>query len=232
MRRITFEGADLATFAWSGPAAHIKLIPPEPGSDVAPVPTPDGSRPTTMRTYTPRRFDAQAQTLTVDFVLHGEGPAATWAAAAMPGQQLTIMGPGRGYALDADADWYVLACDQTALPAVETILDALPSMMPVTVFVEADAATETRPLAGAPAVDVRWLVRGADGGAGSALEAALASFAWPSGAGRVYVGCESNAMRRLRSLIIERSGLGSDRVVARGYWRVGVGNHPDHDYAE
>jgi len=30
MRRVTFGGSDLASFVWSGPAAHIKIIFPEP----------------------------------------------------------------------------------------------------------------------------------------------------------------------------------------------------------
>jgi NADPH-dependent ferric siderophore reductase len=232
MRRITFEGPDLATFPWSGPAAHIKLIPPDPGSNIAPVPEPDGPRPASMRTYTPRRFDPTAGTLTVDFVLHGEGPASSWAARAEPGQQLTIMGPGRSYAVDPDAAWYVLACDQTALPAVETILEALPATAAVTVFIEADDAAEERPLAGPANADVRWLVRSPDAGPGQPLEEALAHFTWPSGDGRIYVGCESNAMRRLRPMIVERSGQSGARVVTRGYWRVGINNNPDHDYAE
>src|SRR5471032_2946429 len=73
MKRITFGGDDLATFVWSGPAAHIKIIFPEPGLGIntVAIPDPDGPRPTTTRTYTPRRFDAAAQTLDVDFALHG-----------------------------------------------------------------------------------------------------------------------------------------------------------------
>ena len=62
MRRVTFGGSDLATFVWSGPAAHIKIIFPEPGLglDTVAMPEPDGPRASTMRTYTPRRFDPAA----------------------------------------------------------------------------------------------------------------------------------------------------------------------------
>lgn len=232
MRRITFTGPDLAEFPWSGPAAHIKLIPPAPGTNAAPIPEPDGPRPTTMRTYTPRRFDPATGTLTVDFVLHGAGPASTWAAHAAPGQQLTIMGPGRSYAVDPDAAWYVLACDQTALPAVETILEALPPTTPATVYIEADDAAEQRLLAGPAQTKAHWLTRTPTDAPGAQLELALANHAWPPTPGRVYIGCESNAMRRIRPQVIERSGLTGDRVVARGYWRLGIDNNPDHDYAE
>jgi NADPH-dependent ferric siderophore reductase len=233
MRRVTFEGSDLSTFAWSGPAAHIKLIPPDPGSDTTPVPDPDGPRPASVRTYTPRRFDPDSCTLEVDFVLHGDGPASSWAARAGVGQQLVIMGPAPGYPVDAAADWYVLLCDDAALPAIESILEALPPSMPVTVFVEVAAAGEERPLSGPAGAVVHWLEREDDPAlAGSALHRAMETFAWPRGDGRVYVGCESNAMRSLRPVILAASGLEKSRVITRGYWRNGTPNNPDRDYAE
>jgi NADPH-dependent ferric siderophore reductase len=236
MRRVTFGGEHLATFAWSGPAAHIKIIFPEPGLglDTVALPEPEGPRPATTRTYTPRRFDPDKLTLEVDFVLHGHGPASTWASQARAGQQLVMMGPGPGYAIDDEAAWYVLAGDDAALPAIETILAALPPAMPVTVLLEVGGTDEARPLAGPPHTEVRWYTRdGTDPDApGSQLLAALNDFAWPEGDGRVYVGCESNAMRTIRHNVIEATGLDRSRVVARGYWRVGAVNHPDRDYAE
>jgi NADPH-dependent ferric siderophore reductase len=230
MRRITFEGDDLGTFAWSGPAAHIKLIFPEPGQVALPEFSPDGPRPATMRTYTPRRFDPVAHQLDVDFVLHGEGPASTWAAQARAGQSLVLMGPGPGYVIDPSADWYVLAGDDAAMPAIETLLEAIPATARVTVMLEVASSNEIRRLAGD--ADVRWHVRDADPApAGSALLAAVAGFAWPSGNGRVYVGCEADAMRRIRAAVTISSGLERERIVTRGYWRRGATNHPDHDYA-
>jgi NADPH-dependent ferric siderophore reductase len=232
MKRITFGGEDLATFAWSGPAAHIKIIFPEPGSglDTVPIPDPDGPRSTMTRTYTPRRFDDVAKTLDVDFALHGPGPAATWAEQAKAGQQLVLLGPARGYEVDAGAPWYVILGDDAAIPAVETILEALPGTTRTTVLLEVVGADEARPLAGPAQTDVRWLVRGAGDAPGSALRAGLADVRWPDTAGSVYVGCESNAMRALRATILETSGLERSRVIARGYWRTGAVNHPDHDY--
>jgi len=52
------------------------------------------------------------------------------------------------------------------------------------------------------------------------------------GRGRVYVGCEAAAMRRIRAAIVESSGLDRKRIITRGYWRIGAVNHPDRDYAE
>ncbi len=234
MRRITFGGSDLASFVWSGPAAHIKIIFPEPGLglNTVAVPEPDGPRSPNTRTYTPRRFDGAALTLEVDFVLHGDGPASTWAAQAKIGQQLVMMGPGPGYAIDPDAPWYLLLADDAALPAVETILDAVPPAAHVTVLLEVVAADEARALPGPAGTNVRWLARGNDAQPpGSPLLAALDGFVWPAGEGCVYVGCEATAMRRIRQVIVEASGLDRKRIITRGYWRTGAVNHPDHDYA-
>lgn len=232
MRRVTFSGSDLGAFAWNGPAAHIKIIFPEPGGnlDMVALPDPDGPRPKTTRTYTPRRFDPAKLTLDVDFALHGEGPAANWAAQARAGQQLVLLGNPPGYAIDAEAPWYVLLGDDAALPAIETILEALPATTRTTVLLEVVDAAEARPLPGPAGADVRWLVRRPDAAPGSALLEGLKHVSWPDGLGRVYAGCEATVLRTIRTAILEASGLDKNRVVARGYWRVGAVNHPDHDY--
>jgi NADPH-dependent ferric siderophore reductase len=142
------------------------------------------------------------------------------------------MGPAQGYEVDTEAPWYVILGDDAALPAIETILEALPAGTKTTVLLEVVAADEARPLAGPAQTDVRWLVRGAGAAPGSALLQGLEGFAWPAGAGRVYVGCEATALRQLRTTILAASGLDKERVIARGYWRVGAVNHPDHDYAK
>jgi NADPH-dependent ferric siderophore reductase len=233
MRRITFGGDELAGFEWSGPAAHLKLLFPEAGTGSVGAYDPDAPRGTqTTRTYTPRRFDPSALTLDVDMVLHGEGPGATWAAQAQVGQELILFGPGRGYQVDPEAAWFVFAGDEVAVPAIETLLEAVPANARVNVFIEVDADNEKRTLAGPSGTDVSWLPRGTNGNGapGSRLVAALSTFGWPKGNGRVYVGCEAGAVRQLRGTVIEASGLEKDRVITRGYWRVGAVNHPDSDY--
>jgi len=227
MTRVTFGGAELAQFAWNGPAAHIKLI--FPGDSPA-----SGEARPVMRTYTPRRFDAVAGELDVEFVIHGEGPASAWAAQASVGQSLTIAGPGRSYAVDTEAAWYVLAGDDTAIPAICTILETLPAAVRKLVLLEvADAAEEHAldvPLA---AATVRWLRRGADPGrAGLPLEAAVRDTQLPAGEGRIYVACEAGAMRRIRAHLLAERGVARDRLVTRGYWKLGASDHPDRDYGE
>ena len=157
------------------------------------MPQDDGPRSALMRTYTPRSFDAKAMLLDVDFVLHAYGPAGRWASRAQVGDRLVLMGPAPGYKIDLDADWFVLAGDDTALPAIETILAELPARAKALVFVEVADSGEARELHSPATVDVQWLARRRGPGCrGPALEAALRALpALPPGPGRIYVGCES-----------------------------------------
>jgi len=230
MVRVTFGGEELSGFTWSGPASHVKLFF-ESNRPGAPATQPE--RPTT-RTYTPRRFDPVSREIDVDFVIHGEGPASSWAAQAAAGQTLTLAGPGRSYSVDSAADWYVLIGDDTAVPAICTILESLPPSTRALVFVEVvDAAEEHALDAGTESAEIRWLRRGPDARhAGRELEAAVRTLELPAGAGRVYVACEADAMRRIRRHLLVERQLPREQLVTRGYWRLGETDHPDRDYGE
>lgn len=229
MVRVSFTGDDLGAFGWNGPGAHIKLIFPEDGQAEPAMPEPDGPRSARMRTYTPRRFDPAVPELDVEFVLHGEGPASAWAAQAQPGQSLILAGPGPSYQVDPEADWFVLAGDDAALPAIATILDALPATARARVLLEVADEHEQRQLASAAQLEITWLQRGGQP-ADAALEQALRALELPAGSGRVYLGCEAAAMRRIRAHLLHERGLDPATVVTRGYWKLGNENYTDHDY--
>jgi NADPH-dependent ferric siderophore reductase len=235
MVRVTFTSPELADFAWNGPAAHIKLIfgtPAAAGAATAPAPAGETARPT-MRTYTPRRFDPEARELDVDFILHGEGPASTWASQAAVGQTITIAGPGRNYVVDSSADWFLLAGDDTAIPAIATILEALPSTASATVFIEVVSGEDEVALPSRPNTTVTWLHRGDDARhAGGPLEASLRNLPMPAGSGRIYVACESGAMRRIRAHLLTDRTINREHLITRGYWKLGAVDHPDGDYGQ
>jgi NADPH-dependent ferric siderophore reductase len=231
MVRIVFTGPELAGFVWNGPAAHIKLILGPPGAE--------GERGLS-RTYTPRHFDATRRELTVDFVLHGEGPASTWAAQAQVGQAMLIAGPGRSYTLDAEAQWLLIAGDESAIPAIATLLEVVPDSLRTQVLIEVnDAADEFAIAAARSNVNIRWLHRAqpitghdATTPAGVELTAAVTAFEPPAGTGRVYVACEAGAMRKIRRQLLVDRALPREWVTTRGYWKQGATDHPDRDYGE
>lgn len=232
MVRVTLTGPEMHRFAWPGAGSHLKLFLPEPGAvDLElPEPDPDGlvtfDRPLTSRTYTPRRFDPDSGELDLDFVLHGHGPASRWAELVEPGHRAAVSIPRASYQPDQDAGALVLAGDESALPAIATILAARPEGLPVTVAVEIRDGRDELPLG----VDVTWLHRG-DAEPGASLEAWLADLVPPAGA-RVWVATEAHAVRRIRALLLDRHGFAREHVVTRGYWRHDGANHPDHDYGE
>lgn len=233
MRRITLTGAELEGFPATGPASYIKLIFPEPGQTEPIRPLPDGPRAVSMRTYTPLAVRPEALEVDVDFVLHGEGPASSWAAQARVGQVLFLMGPGPGYPVDTLATQHLLIADDSALPAVETILAALPASASVQVLLEVIADAEQRELHSAAKLDVQWLARGTDHRlTGVPLQAALRALPTIPPDTRVYLACEAAAMRSLRQLLVGELGVPREKIVGRGYWKLDVVNHPDHDYGD
>ncbi len=66
--------------------------------------------------------------------------------------------------------------------------------------------------------------------ADAALEAAVRALPLPAGRGRIYVGCEAAAMRRIRRHLLQERGLDPATIVTRGYWKLGATNYTDHDY--
>lgn len=231
MLRIVFSGRELANFAWNGPAAHIKLILGPP---------PSGSERPLSRTYTPRHFDAARCELAVDFVLHGEGPASTWAAQAQVGQPMVIAGPGRCYEPNAQAQWLLIAGDESAIPAIATILEVIPDTLRTQVLIEVnDAADEFGIAAARQNVNIEWLHRihpivGQNSvvAAGTELMGAVVAFQPPAGPGCVYVACEAEAMRRIRRHLLVERALPREWLTTRGYWKQGATDHPDRDYGE
>src|ERR1700754_2289393 len=134
MVRVTFTGEDVKGFVSASPDDHVKLFFPVDGGQInLPTMGPDGPvfaegvTPSPARDYTPRHYDAKANELDIDFVLHGDGPASTWAAQAQAGQWLGIGGPRGSRIVADDFDTYVLIGDETALPAIGRWLDEMPA---------------------------------------------------------------------------------------------------------
>src|SRR3954447_26770724 len=131
LKRVTIAGPDLEGFELPEPAASVRLLLPPPGAREFVVPTwngnefllADGSRPT-IRTLTPLRVGLDAQQLDVEIVMLGHGALSEWPGAAEQRLPLAISGPGRGYAIDADAA-FLLASNDSAIPAIGRLLEAL-----------------------------------------------------------------------------------------------------------
>jgi NADPH-dependent ferric siderophore reductase len=235
--RVTFGGASLADLAPGQPTGHIKVFLPSAGESELNLPDwgPDGpvfdeSQPRpTVRTYTPRRLDSAACELDVDFVTHAGGVASEWAAAARTGDNAAVAGIGRGYEIDAEATSFVIAGDESALPALSVLLEALPHAATVHVIAETRFADARIALPSHPGARVTWCEPGAEG-PGTGLAEALAAVTFEADT-RVWVATEAGAVRAIRRDLLGARGVAPEHVVTRGYWKLGESNHPDGDYA-
>ena len=227
VRRVTLAGTGEAVAA-AGPTVNL-LVPrvaepaprwPHVARDGRIV-WPDGAHGVSLRSYTARRQDPAAGTVEIDFVLHGDGPAATWAAAAAPGAVLAVAGAG---ALgERPAGYLLLVGDETALPAISRILADAPPTTQGLALVEVAGPAEEQPLHGPDGVAVRWLHRnGVAPGESTLLIDAVAALERPPGDDLfAWVAAESGAVRAIRSDLRGRWGLGRAQHHAIGYWRRG-----------
>lgn len=170
-----------------------------------------------MRDHTPRHHDAARNELVVDFVLHGDGPASRWAEHATLGQHLGAGGPRGSFVVARDFDRYVLAGDETALPAIGRWLEEMPAGTQAEVLLEIPDARDRQSLTPAAHVDVTWLER--DGEApGKRLERALRSL--PAGTGDTlhWIATESRRARAMRRFLADERGLPKEWIRATGNW--------------
>ncbi|MBK5513694.1 siderophore-interacting protein [Pseudomonas sp. TH15] len=222
MRRITLGGPELAGFVSLGTDDHVKLLFPQNAAQTAALETmvlgagKDNGPMPEMRDYTPRRYDLDSLELDIDFVLHGDGPASTWAEQAEPGQFLHIGGP-RGSMIVPDIfDSYLLIGDETALPAIARRLEGLAANRRALVIIEVANGAEQQRLESAAQVNVIWVLR--DGGKNNLLTT-VKQLQVPSGDLYAWIATETKVSRQIRRVLLDEHGLDDQFVKAVGYWR-------------
>ncbi|SEL85940.1 NADPH-dependent ferric siderophore reductase, contains FAD-binding and SIP domains [Variovorax sp. YR750] len=234
--RVTLTGDDLAGFTSLGFDDHAKIFFPDAaGKLTLPTAGPDGpvwpdGRPT-MRDYTPRRYDAAAGTLEIDFALHEAGPATQWAEQAKPGDILGVGGPRGSFIVPTEFDWHLLIGDDTALPAISRRLAELPAGTRVVVLAEVDSEADELPFDTKAELTLKWVHRrGAEPGLSPVLLDALKSMQLPAGDFHAWVGCESAIAKALRTHLVGERGANPKWTRASGYWRRGAAaTHDSHD---
>ena len=219
MRRVTLGGPELAGFVSLGSDDHIKLLFPQNAQEQAALESPsfsikgDGPQPA-MRDYTPRRYDLSIGELDIDFVLHGDGPASTWAEQVQVGQHLYIGGP-RGSMIVPDIfDSYLLIGDETAIPAIARRLEELPAGRKVLAVIEIADAAEQQVLSSAAEVEVIWVLRGQDD-----LLDVVRNLTLPSGTLYSFVATETKLSRQVRRVLLDTHKVDEQYLKAVGYWR-------------
>lgn len=219
MRRITLGGEQLAGFYSPGADDHIKLFFARDAAEEAALVQllaggDGGPNKPAMRDYTPRRIDLAKGELDIDFVIHGDGPASTWAERAQPGDHLHIAGP-RGSMIVPDIfDSYLLIGDETALPAIARRLEELPAHREALVVVQVEDDAERQPLHSAASLQVVWVQRHQ-----TDLLQVVRELQLPPRELWAWVATEKGLSRQLKAVLLGHHGVPEANVKAAGYWR-------------
>lgn len=224
MARVVLHGEDLDGFSIDAPASSVRLLLPPPGRKEIVMPEwtgnqfelPDGSR-APIRTFTPRLFDDRHLELTIDVVLHERGAASDWVRGATVGAETAVSGPGRSEPLDPHARAHLLAGDETAIPAIGQLLEAIPEDQAVDVHVEIGHTDARVELPVHPRASVTWHDTQADPD-DTMVAAVKAVDDLPDA---VWIAGEAAAVQRLRRYLFDERGRSRSGVTARGYWKRG-----------
>ncbi|MEU3167412.1 siderophore-interacting protein [Streptosporangium sp. NPDC006930] len=228
MIRVVVGGEGLSGFRTDGYTDHyVKLLfapagvsYPRPFDMEAVRELPREQWPTT-RTYTVRRWDAEAGELTLDFVHHGDvGLAGPWAERVQPGEEVHFFGPGGAYAPDPEADWHLFAGDESALPAIAVSLENLPAGARAWAFIEVAGPEEEQRIDSPGDVKIVWLHRGS-ARYGERLVRAVRELDFPEGDVHAFVHGEAGSVRDLRRHLRTERGIPLARLSISGYWRLG-----------
>ncbi|OOC53548.1 MULTISPECIES: siderophore-interacting protein [Nocardiopsis] len=232
---VTLGGPELAGFDFLGRDQFVRLFLPREGQDRLSMPAdadkrwveqlyamPPSRRPH-VRSYSVRRLDADALEMDIEFVDHGDaGPASAWASRAVPGDEAGMLADGVYHLPSEDADWQLLVGDESAVPALVSILEQAPEDMRALVYLEVPSAGDVRPLPDRPGVEVHWLPRTDPHAVPGRLALDTVRAAeLPGGRPYCFVAGENALPTELRRTLVREHGVPKEDVSFIGYWRHG-----------
>ncbi|WP_442488369.1 siderophore-interacting protein [Halomonas litopenaei] len=209
MLRITLGGRDLASFPENQESAYIKLI----------FPRGAGEKPL-MRTYTIRH--QRPTEIDVDFALHDlMGPATRWAVNARPGERIQVGGPGAKKLINLEADWFLLAGDMTALPAISVNLAELPEDACGYAVIEIPHASDIQHLVHPQNMHLHWVINPHPDPDAVPLLEKIKTLPWLAGHPAVWAACEFSSMRALRRFFKQERDIPRSHLYVSSYWKIG-----------
>lgn len=209
MRRVTLGGDGLAGFPADQESAYIKLL----------FPRDEGEKPL-MRTYTVRH--QRATEIDVDFALHEHmGPATSWAVNAIPGDRILVGGPGGKKLISHQGEWYLLAGDMTALPAISVNLASLPDDARGHAVIEIAHESDRQPLTHPENIQLHWLINPQPDPTGKPLLDKVQGLPRLAGQPAIWAACEFGSMRALRRFFKQTYDIPKAHFYVSSYWKTG-----------
>lgn len=217
MRRLTLHGEELASFPEDAEGGYFKLV----------FPGDDPEKPV-LRTYTVAKYRSSLHEIDVDFMLHTSsdgsvaGVAAPWAMQVQLGDTIGIFGPGPATLINTDADWYLLAADMTALPALVATLRCLPADAKGYAVIEIIADGDRQELPMPVGIEVIWVINPQPGSDDSPLYLAIKKLAWLSGRAAIWAACEFKTMKKSRQYFKQEKSVEKSHLYISSYWKKGL----------
>ena len=226
MMRVVLGGDELAGFAIESAASSVRLLLPPPGEDHIEMPRWTGNQfelangdRAPIRTFTPRHFDAERLELTLDVVLHDHGAATDWARRTDVGDEVAISGPGRSETLDPSAQSFLLAGDESAIPAIAQLLETIGRDRSIAVHIEISDPAARVELPDHPNATITWHDAVAGAAPGDSFATAIEETSVLPDS--IWVAGEAATVQRLRTHLFDERGRTRRNVTARGYWKFG-----------
>jgi len=211
MRRIELSSPALARFEYL------------PGQDIALAFSKDDGT-SVRRRYTIRRFDRKRASLTIDVLMHGDGPGMRWAQSVRPGVSIDAIGPRGKITLVDNAEWHLFAGDATAVPGAFAMIETLPDDVPAHALLLVDGPEERQPFTANGALrTIAWRYEMSQPAESSALVSAVAAADLPGGRGHAYLAGEVALVSALKTALLNR-GWNADQISAKAYWNRGRAN--------
>ena len=161
--------------------------------------------------------------LDIEFAVHGSGtPAMSWLDRVQPGDAVGIFTEGVSYLPPAEAEWQLLAGDESALPAILAILEQSPASLQAEVYVEVPCRADIRDVSAPCGVKVHWLSREGSGAtAGQLVLDAIRNAELPAGPSYSWIAGESALATQLRKHLADDRGVSKSDITCMTYWRNG-----------
>ncbi|MBB1488430.1 siderophore-interacting protein [Oceanospirillum sediminis] len=216
MRRVRLASQSIQNYPQDAEGGYIKLAFPKHNQD----------KPL-LRTYTISNIDHTNSFLDVDFVIHADGgPASQWSEQAQAGDTIQIAGPGAGKPVDLSADWFLIAGDMTALPAIRANLKRLPAdakgYLILELISEEDKQALDLELSQLPQqLEVQWLIN-PNPGINKVLNQRIRSLTWLEGKPAIWLAGELDEVLESRKHLKAQPDILQGRMYVSSYWQHGM----------
>jgi ATP-binding cassette subfamily B protein IrtA len=219
-RRIRFHAPTMIDGRETPTASFIRLWAPDP----------DGSDRVHQRGYTLIDPDPETGEVTFDFVLHQPaGPAASWAAAAVPGGTITAsyISFTKFEPPEPEPEGFLLIGDPSAIPAINGILATLAPEAQVIVLLQVvTPGDEAIPITPHGNTSVTWIADSRP----ETMAAAIPKRDWSNW--HAWLAGEAKMVKQLRASLNQEHGFPLTDIQHRAYWMRGKAMRLKKDHGE